>query len=323
MVELLLILDGASEPLGIAETSLECARTPALDGLASAGTLTRLRTLPPGLPAGSEAAIPVLLGWRPPAPVDRGALEAAALGLTLGEGERAWRVDVLEEWGERASAAVASHAAAELGQRLGRHQVRHLRGHRLLVTGPPPLPEAAAGPGVRPWPEGVVPPRRLNAATVVVAAPGAASGAARLLGARAIVPDGATGGTDTDLAAKATAAARGAAAGARQVVVHVGAPDEAAHECDRAAKVAALERVDRELLPPLIHTVRSYGATLRVCPDHGCDPRTGAHDAAPVPCLDWRSDHEPPRSGRRRLTERAVVALPALDAWADAGKAAA
>ncbi len=96
MVDVLLILDGASEPLGAgAPTSLERARTPALDALAREGELSRLRTIAPGLPAGSEAAIPALLGWMPPAPVDRGALEAAARGIALGPGERAWRVDVL------------------------------------------------------------------------------------------------------------------------------------------------------------------------------------------------------------------------------------
>ena len=90
MVEVLLILDGASEPLGLAATSLERARTPALDALAREGALSRLQTIAPAA-RGSEAAIPALLGWVPPAPVDRGALEAAARGIALGPGERAWR----------------------------------------------------------------------------------------------------------------------------------------------------------------------------------------------------------------------------------------
>ena len=56
------ILDGASEPLGEEPTSLERARTPVLDGLAAEGSVIRLRTVARGLPAGSESAIPALLG---------------------------------------------------------------------------------------------------------------------------------------------------------------------------------------------------------------------------------------------------------------------
>ena len=69
MVAVLVILDGASEPLRGAPTSLELARTPALARLARQEELTRLRTIAAGLVAGSEAAIPALLvpcvAWSP------------------------------------------------------------------------------------------------------------------------------------------------------------------------------------------------------------------------------------------------------------------
>lgn len=293
MVEVLLILDGASEPLE-GETSLELARTPTLDRLAAAGTLSSLQTVPAGLPVGSETAIPALLGWTPPGPVDRGALEAAALGLELGEDERAWRVDVLSTGGGRASDDEAERAAVELAARLSDHAVHRLRGHRLLVTGPsPPIglgrDEGSDAAELRVWPEGVVPPRILDERTVMVAAAGAAAGVARLLGARVVIPPGATGGTDTDLGAKAVAAERAIADGAERVVVHVGAPDEASHVGDRAAKIESLERIDAELTPRLARAVAAAGGRLRVCPDHGCDPRTGEHCADPVPCIDWEA----------------------------------
>jgi 2,3-bisphosphoglycerate-independent phosphoglycerate mutase len=310
----MLILDGASEPLE-GETSLELARTPNLDRLAAAGELSRLRTVPRGLPVGSETAIPALLGWPPPAAVDRGALEAAALGLEPGEGERAWRVDVLDEGGQWADDAAAEWAAAELAARLPDHSVRRLRGQRLLVTGRPPLSDL--GRGLRAWPQGVVPPRLVNEGTVMVAAAGAAAGAARLLGASVVVPAGATGGTDTDLGTKAAAAEQALADGAEQVFVHVGAPDEAGHAGDRAAKVEALERIDAELTPRLADAVAAAGGRLRVCPDHGCDPRTGLHCADPVPCLDWTPlrgsqcaselQEEPRGTAGPRLTERAAI----------------
>jgi 2,3-bisphosphoglycerate-independent phosphoglycerate mutase len=308
VVDVLVILDGASEPLGAAPTSLERARTPVLDRLVSEGTLTRRRTVPRGLPPGSESAIPALLGWIPPAVVDRATLEAAARGIAIASGQRAWRVDVLEA-GRRAGAEPTRAAAVELARAAPAHTVHPLGGHRLLVVGMSPLPPATRRPGLRVWPEGVVPPRILGPETVVVAAPGAAAGAARLLGAVVVVPPGATGRTDTDIHAKA-AAARGAIdRGATRVVVHFGAPDEAGHEHDVAGKAAAIERADHALLGPLLEAVGLTGGTLTVCPDHGCDPVTGEHDAAPVPCVTWPGAGGSPR----RLTERDVASLPVVE----------
>jgi hypothetical protein len=209
------------------------------------------------------------------------------------------------------------------------HAVHRLAGHRLLLVGPAPLPAAARAATLRAWPEGVVPLRLLGPETVVVGARGAAIGTARLMGAATIVPAGATGRPGSDLAAKAAAAIRALAGGAARVVVHVGGPDEAAHLRDRAAKVAVIERADRELVGPLAEAVRDAGGSLRVCPDHGCDPATGEHDRAPVPCVRWvPGDGGPTRGGgevdtrradraslptgdrpARRLTERAVASL--------------
>jgi len=322
VVAVLVILDGASEPLGEQPTALEAARTPALDALAPAGALSRLRTVAPGLPAGSETAIPALLGWTPPAPVDRGAVEAAAFGVRVDGGERAWRVDALAADGARADATGTATAAEHLRTLAPRHRIHQLAGHRLLLVGPPPLPAELCPFGyptgtqrdtaLRAWPEGIVPPRVLDARTVVVGARGAATGVARLMGARVVVPAGATGGVDTSLEAKARAALAAIAEGAARVVVHVGGPDEAAHARDRAGKVAAIERADRELIAPLAAAVGEAGGTLRVCPDHGCDPRSGLHDDAPVPCLDWpaAAPREHVASFDARLTERAVAAYP-------------
>jgi 2,3-bisphosphoglycerate-independent phosphoglycerate mutase len=312
VVAVLVVLDGASEPLGFEPTSLERARTPVLDGLAARGELTRLRTVPDGLPVGSETAIPTLLGWTPQALVDRGALEAAGHGVILAAGERAWRIDVFDRGGERADARTARAMTAELLACAPHHATLWLSGHRLLLTGPAPLPHAVRRSSLRPWPEGTMPDRVLDAGAVMVAARGAAAGIARLMGARVRVPPGATGQPDTDLEAKASCALEEIASDARHVIVHVGAPDEAAHRRDRAGKVAVLERIDSELLAPLAAAVSRAGGTLRVCPDHGCDPATGVHDPSPVPCLDWPGKSSAGPRPAARLTERAVAALPPL-----------
>jgi hypothetical protein len=401
-VDVLVILDGASEPLRSAPTSLEQAHTPTLDRLATCSQMIRLRTVVPSLPAGSESAIPALLGWVPDAPVDRGAIEAAAHGVEVGDGERAWRVDRCDRGDAGATALALAWDLREGGQSdcrlhgVGRYRVHHLSGHRMLVVGPelddPPGLHRASGQlrgGVRDaeapiagpepcdatrrlrgdvhdaktldvgrldtqlfvWPAGAIPPRILNARTVVIGARGAAVGIARLMGARTLVPSGATGRPGTDLPAKAAAAIDAIDGGAARVVVHVGAPDEAAHERDADAKVTAIEAADALLLAPLVDALRmrcaAHGAgatTLQVCPDHGCDPATGLHDGAPVPCLRWpfapvhdqsatRADlrfgeprpadaqlgdppqGEPPfeRWRGERLTERAVAHLPVID----------
>ena len=315
MVDVLVIPDGAAEPVGDGPTSLERARMPALAELCRAGAVTRVRTIPPGLPAGSEVGVPALLGWVPAGPVDRGALEAAAAAVAPGPCERAWRCDVLGPDGERATEDEAAAAAAAMAARLPAHRVIPLRGHRLLVFGRLRPTAASLGTGLSLWPEGLVPPRILGSETVVVAAPGAAAGCARLMGATALTPIGATGGVDTDLGAKARAALAAIAAGAARVAVHVGAPDEAAHARDAAAKVAALERIDRELIAPLAEAVARAGGRIAVCPDHGCDPADGRHDAAPVPAVLAGRGVAP--AGPEVFSERAVADLAVeAPAWA-------
>lgn len=278
MVDVLVILDGASEPSG---ASLAEADMPHLAELARSGEVTRLTTVPPGLEPGSESAIPGLLGHTPSEPVDRAAIEAAAHGIVVPAGADAWRVDIRDAAGSRAGDDATDRAAAAL--RTAGREVHRLRGHRLLVIGAEPDPSD----GVVVWPRGAALPRVLDARTLVVGARGAAVGIAALLGADILVSDGATGDVDTDLHAKLDAARRGLGERRERVVVHVGGADEAAHRRDRAAKVAFLERVDAELLGPLAAAVAGARGRLRICPDHGCDPATGLHDAEPVPHVSW------------------------------------
>lgn len=300
---ILVILDGASEPVEAEEpTSLERATTPVLDALAQLGTLHRLATTPAGLPAGSETGCAALLGWVPPEPVDRARLEAAARGIAVGNGELAGRIDAYAASGARADdatvAEVARVAQAEAG---GAARVHHLAGHRLLIVGAPDAVAQAAeaaerrAPSIYRWPAGALPPRRLDSRTVVIGAPGAITGLAALLGAATISPAGITGGPADHLGPLAEVALAALHDGAAaRIVVHVGGPDEAAHARDPQAKIEAIEDADDQLLVPLVAALHELGGVLEIAIDHGCDPRTGEHDAAPTPFLRWDAGADVP-----------------------------
>jgi len=259
VVEVLVILDGASETRDAALCSLDLAQTPALDRLVDRGEREWVDLLPAGVPVGSETAIAALLGWTPAGAVDRGRIEAAARGVAVGDAERTWRVDI----------------------------ARRPERHTLLLVGGESPPQIEADVPIEIWPPGEVPPRILDAGTVVIGAPGAATGLGRLMGATVVTPPGATGRPGSDLAAKRAAALAAHHGGASHVVVHVGGPDEASHDRDRAAKIRCIEAADRELIGPLADAVAAAGGLIGVCPDHGCDPESGAHVPGPVPLVTW------------------------------------
>jgi len=304
VVAVLVIPDGAAQPLraGV-PTALHAARTPVLDALAATGEVARVAVTPAGLPAGSEAGVPALLGHAPARALGRGWIDAAGYGVAVPKDMVPWRADVLREDGSRASAGMARMIAAALGG-------AWTSGHRLVLFAPEGS-APAGGAGVRVWADGARLSRALDDTTVVVAARGAAAGCARLLGAALVVPPGATGDVDTDLHGKARAAVDAIERGARRVVVHVGAPDEAAHRRDATAKAQALEALDAALLAPLSDAVARAGGTLAICPDHGTDPLDGTHDAGAVPALRWGRGIAPAgRAGPNRMTEAHSAGAP-------------
>ena len=86
-------------------------------------------------------------------------------------------------------------------------------------------------------------------------------GLAALIGWRRIEVPGATGYLDTDYAAKGRYAIE-ALAETDLICVHVEATDEASHEGDAAAKVKALEEIDRHIVGPLHAALRAARATI-------------------------------------------------------------
>ena len=91
----LIIPDGAADlPLEQLKgrTPLEAARTPNMDWIAQNGKCGRVRTVPPGMPAGSDVAILSVIGYDPKQHYPgRAPLEAAAQGIQLGPDEWVFR----------------------------------------------------------------------------------------------------------------------------------------------------------------------------------------------------------------------------------------
>jgi 2,3-bisphosphoglycerate-independent phosphoglycerate mutase len=108
-------------------------------------------------------------------------------------------------------------------------------------------------------------------------------GLASLIGWRRIEVPGATGYFDTDYAAKGRYAVE-ALNDVDLVCVHVEATDEASHEGDVAAKIKALEEIDRHIVGPIHEALKRHGDyRILVTPDHPTPLRTKTHSHGDVP----------------------------------------
>lgn len=117
-------------------------------------------------------------------------------------------------------------------------------------------------------------------------------GIGRLLGWQVIEVPGATGYLDTDYAAKGRYAVEALKRPDIDfIVVHVEATDEASHEGHADAKVAALERIDADIVAPVhdyLHSLGDY--RILVSPDHPTFLRTKTHSHGFVPVAMCGSD---------------------------------
>ncbi|HOB06711.1 MAG TPA: cofactor-independent phosphoglycerate mutase [Methanoculleus sp.] len=99
MKYIVILGDGmADEPLAElgGRTPLEYAETPNMDRIAREGRCGMLRTVPEGFEPGSDIANLSVLGYDPRVSyTGRGPLEAASMGIELGEGEMAYRCNLV------------------------------------------------------------------------------------------------------------------------------------------------------------------------------------------------------------------------------------
>jgi 2,3-bisphosphoglycerate-independent phosphoglycerate mutase len=78
------------------KTPLQCALTPYMDQIAAQGTLGRVDTIPAGFTPGSDVATLSVLGYDPRETyTGRGPLEAASMGISLGQNDMAYRCNLV------------------------------------------------------------------------------------------------------------------------------------------------------------------------------------------------------------------------------------
>ena len=315
---LLVVIDGLG---GLADaqhgTELEEAATPNLDRLASEGVTGLLEPVGPGITPGSGPGHLALFGYDPQEFVlGRGALSAAGLDVELHPGDVAARGNlctldadgaVVDRRAGRISDDEARRVVARLSAAVPGVEFHHEKGHRLLVvfrgegldprigdTDPQATAElvatklaevhrvladepAANGLLLRGFDTHRELPRfrdRTGLRAAAVAIYPMYRGIARLLGFEVLGPP-------TDLTDQVRLLEKHRE-DADYFFVHVKDADAAGEDGDRAAKIAAIERVDRAI-PDLVDAVEP-GVTA-VTGDHATPSQMAAHSWHPVPVV--------------------------------------
>ena len=113
-------------------------------------------------------------------------------------------------------------------------------------------------------------------------------------GMKSIDVEGATGNVHTNYQGKAQAAIKAFSDGYDYVYVHVEAPDECGHRAETENKVLSIEKIDAEILAPVLSYLKSSGEDYRimVLPDHPTPIFMRTHTSDPVPFFIYDSTKE-------------------------------
>jgi 2,3-bisphosphoglycerate-independent phosphoglycerate mutase len=145
--------------------------------------------------------------------------------------------------------------------------------------------------------------QRFGLSGSVVAAVDLIKGIGIYAGLDVVKVPGATGYTDTNYRGKAEYAIRELEE-KDFVLIHVEAPDEAGHNGNVREKIKAIERIDREMLNPLLARIREKG-NLRILllPDHPTPVAIRTHAQEPVPFVFYPAPPGLSSSPGSRYTE--------------------
>ncbi len=120
---------------------------------------------------------------------------------------------------------------------------------------------------------------------------------------------GVTGGSDNDYAGQ-TEGALAALADHDLVVIHVESPDEEGHAGDMAAKLAAIEAIDAEVMSRVISLAEARGdVRVLAMPDHPTPIAIKTHVGEPVPFIVWGPGIEPNGAGAYSEAEATATGL--------------
>lgn len=127
-------------------------------------------------------------------------------------------------------------------------------------------------------------------------------------GMRSIDVPGATGNVHTNYNGKADAAIKAFEEGTDLVYVHVEAPDECGHRAELDNKILSIEKIDSEILSPVVAYLRNRKEDFRVMvlPDHPTPIRLRTHTIDPVPFFIYASDLR--FSGCQTFSEKSAAA---------------
>ncbi|SNR81390.1 2,3-bisphosphoglycerate-independent phosphoglycerate mutase [Humidesulfovibrio mexicanus] len=130
---LFLIADGmggwADEHPG-GKTCLEAAHTPVMDEMASTGVVGVCRTVPEGMPPGSDVANMSLLGFDPARHhTGRGPIEAAAQGIALDPDDLVWRMNLVNLTELSPSGTMLDYSSGHIATEVSAPLVEDLQAH--------------------------------------------------------------------------------------------------------------------------------------------------------------------------------------------------
>lgn len=126
-----------------------------------------------------------------------------------------------------------------------------------------------------------------------------------LAGLEPIQVEGATGNLHTNYTGKAMACLRALENGSDFVYVHVEAPDECGHQGMLEGKITSIEKIDSELLSPLLKGLEKWDYSILLLPDHPTPLSIRTHSREPVPYVIYRkAASSKPAFTSRRFTEK-------------------
>lgn len=214
-----------------------------------------------------------------------------------------------------------------IGQRIGEYLPKGPEGevfYRLMkdsfdILDRHPVNEARRSRGLRPansawlWSPGKKPAlpsfrEKWGLDAAVISAVDLIKGIGLCAGMESIDVPGATGNVNTNYKGKANAAIDAFRRGKDLVYIHVEAPDECGHRAEIENKVLSIEKIDSEILAPVLSYLQQCGEDFHIMglPDHPTPIEIRTHSMEPVPFFIYRSEKK--EAGVASLEEDSAAA---------------